>query len=79
MKHAGEGGETSGYNTRDFKLQKSMDGNSWTDVDTVTGNTANSTDRTVTPFNTRYIRLYITNPQTSSGNKAARIYEFELY
>ncbi len=79
VKHAGEGGETSGYNTRDFTLQKSTDGNSWTDVDSVAGNTANSTDRTVTPFSARYVRLYITNPQTSSSNKAARIYEIELY
>lgn len=79
VKHAGEGGETTGFNTRDFKLQKSTDGNSWTDVDAVTGNTANITDRTVTAFTARYVRLYITNPQTSTSNIAARIYEFELY
>ncbi len=79
VKHAGTGGESTGYNTRDFKLQKSSDGNSWTDVDSVTGNMADITDRTVTSFSARYVRLYITNPQTSAVNKAARIYELELY
>ncbi|WMJ23513.1 discoidin domain-containing protein [Paludicola sp. MB14-C6] len=79
VKHAGTGGEPTSYNTKDFKLQKSADGVTWTDVDSVTGNTANITDRTVTSFNTRYVRLFITNPQTSVNYKAARIYEFELY
>lgn len=79
VKHAGAGGESSSFNTKDFKLQKSTDGTTWVDVDSVTGNTANITDRTVTAFNTRYLRLYITNPQTATNYKAARIYEIELY
>lgn len=79
VKHAGTGGESTDYNTRDFKLQKSPDGSNWTDVDSVTNNTANVTDRTVASFSARYVRLYITNPQTSANNKASRIYEFEVY
>ncbi len=79
VKHAGEGGESYLYNTKNFKLQKSTDGTNWTDVDSVTGNTANITDRTVTSFTTRYVRLYITSPQTTTNYPAARIYEFELY
>jgi alpha-mannosidase len=78
VRHAGVGGESSTWNTKDFKLQKSSDGTTFTDVDTVAGNTANVTDRTVTAFTARYARLYITVP-TSDGNVAARIYEFELY
>ena len=78
VKHAGAGGEDVGYNTKDFKLQKSADGTNWTDVDTVTGNTANITDRTVSQFLAQYVRLYITTP-TNNGNVAARIYELELY
>jgi predicted alpha-1,2-mannosidase len=77
VKHAGAGGEDPRANTRDFKLQKSVDGSNWTDVDTVTGNTADITDRAVAVSNFRYVRLYITNP--SSMDTAARIYEFELY
>jgi len=76
VKHAGAGGESAGWNTANFKLQRSTDGTSWTDVDTVTGNTANVTDRTITSVSSRYFRLYITN---AGGDGVARIYEFELY
>ncbi len=79
VKHAGAGGEATGYNTKDFKLQISTDGTNWQDVDSVTGNTANITDRTVSSVNARYVRLYITNPQTTTTNIAARIYELEIY
>jgi predicted alpha-1,2-mannosidase len=78
VKHCGAGGEPVNWNTSDFKLQKSSDGNTWTDVDSVVGNTANITDRNVTAFTNRYVRLYITKP-TSDTDIAARIYEFELY
>jgi lysophospholipase L1-like esterase/predicted esterase len=78
VKHAGAGGEATTTNTRDFKLQKSSDGSTWTDVDPVTGNTSSITDRGVTPFSARYVRLYITQAE-QSGNVAARIYEFEVY
>lgn len=76
--HAGS--ESPGYITRDFRLQRSNDGVTWTDVDTVTGNTINVTSRTVSPFTARYVRLYITNPvQPGTTNVSARIYELELY
>lgn len=78
VQHAGVGGESTSYNTKDFKLQKSTDGINWTDVDTVTNNTANITDRTVTTFSARYVRLYITAATQTTSN-IARIYEFELY
>ncbi|MFD0672701.1 discoidin domain-containing protein [Cohnella sp. GCM10027633] len=77
-KHAQAAGEASYFNTRDFKLQRSSDGISWVDVDTVTGNTGSVTDRTVTAFTSRYVRLYITTPTTGSDN-TARIYEFEAW
>lgn len=78
VKHAGAGGETTDFNTRDFKLQKSSDGTNWTDIDVVTGNTSSITDRNITTFAARYVRLYITNP-TQTSDIAARIYELELY
>lgn len=80
VKHAGAGGEAIDRNTRDYRLQKSIDGINWTDVDVVAGNTANSTDRNVTPFSARYVRLYITTPtQPGCLDNDARIYEFEVY
>lgn len=78
VKHAGAGGESTAWNTKNFKLQKSSDGTNWVDVDTVSNNTASITDRTVPTFTARYVRLYITTP-TQNTDPAARIYELELY
>lgn len=78
VKHAGAGGESSLYNTKSFKLQKSVNGTTWTDVDAISNNTSNITDRTISNFSARYVRLYITKPSQTSDS-AARIYEFELY
>jgi alpha-mannosidase len=77
VKHAGYNNiEPSGYNTRDFKFQTSADGNTWTDVDTITANAAGMTDRFVTASD-RYVRLYITDAGVTDAY--ARIYEFEVY
>ena len=78
--HAGgiENWGTQSLNTRDFQLQVSNDGSTWTTVDTVTGNTANETDKNVNASG-RYVKLYITNPQTETTNRSARIYELQIY
>jgi alpha-mannosidase len=78
VKHAGEGGEATSFNTKDFKIQISSDGTTFTDKVTVTGNTANLTTHSVTGVNTRYIRLYITKA-TQTTDTASRIYEFEAW
>jgi alpha-glucosidase len=69
--------ENTNYNTRDFKLQVSNDGTNWTDIDSVTGNSANLTDRLVNSSG-RYVRLYVTNPNNGMDS-AARIRELEIY
>lgn len=74
----GAGGETTTGNTRDFTLQVSTNGTTWTTVATVTGNTASVTNHTITPVSARYVRLDITAP-TSTTDNAARIYEVEVY
>ncbi|MBI4326688.1 MAG: discoidin domain-containing protein [Chloroflexi bacterium] len=78
VRHSGAGGEAVNANTRDFTLQKSDDGSTWTDVDSVTENTANVTDRNVRTFASRHARLTITKA-TSISDTHARIYAFELY
>ncbi len=78
VKHASAGGEITAFNTRSFKLQKSMDGTNWTDVDVVDYSIEPVTDRSVKSFDARYVRLYITKP-SQSNDTATRIYEFELY
>jgi hypothetical protein len=78
VKHAGIL-EDPTLDTRDFKFQVSNNGTTWTDVDSVTSNTTNTTDHNVTANGYRYARLYITNPQTNTNWIGARIYEFQVY
>ena len=72
--------KASGYknNPRDFTLQKSNDGVTWTDVDAVHGNEKDVNDRNVPTFNTRYVRLLINNA-TQDNSGGARINELELW
>ncbi|RLP90073.1 ricin-type beta-trefoil lectin domain protein [Micromonospora sp. CV4] len=78
VKHAGAGGENTAWNTRDFTVASSPDGTTWTTRATVTGNTASTTTHDVAAPGTRYVRLAITAP-TSTSDTAARIYELEVY
>lgn len=79
VKHAGEGGDTLSLNTKNYKLQGSLDGTTWINLDSVTGNVSNVTDRYITKSNVRYVRLYITTPQNYAETGTANIYEFEVY
>ncbi|HFJ9404216.1 TPA: carbohydrate-binding protein [Bacillus paranthracis] len=79
VKHAGEGGDSLSLNTKNYKLQGSLDGTTWTDLDSVTGNVSNVTDRYIMKSNVRYVRLYITTPQNYDDRGTANIYEFEVY
>lgn len=78
IRHAGAGGESTSWNTRDFTLQVSSNGTSWTTMATVTGNTASVTNHPITTTSARYVRLNITAPTQTTDN-AARIYEVEVY
>ncbi|MDG4825396.1 family 20 glycosylhydrolase [Asanoa sp. WMMD1127] len=78
IRHAGAGGESTAFNTRDFDIQASVDGVTWSTVAQVRGNTANVTTTTFTPIAARHLRLNVLTP-TSNSDRAARIYEFEAY
>jgi predicted alpha-1,2-mannosidase len=79
VRHAGAGGETSDYNTRDFDLVVSNDGSTWTTAVTARGNTTNVTNHPLgTPVSARYVRLNAITP-TQTGETVARIYELEVY
>ena len=78
VRHAGAGGESASWNTRDFTLQVSSNGTTWTTVATVTGNTASVTNHPIATTTARYVRLNITAPTQTTDN-AARIYEVEVY
>jgi predicted alpha-1,2-mannosidase len=78
IKHAGLGGETTGWNTGAYNIQISTDNTNWTTVVNVSGNTNSRTLDSITPQTARYVKLNITTP-TNNGNNAARIYEVEVY
>src|SRR5688500_10782447 len=78
VQHAGAGGESTSYNTRDFNIQTSTDNASWSTAVTVTGNSASTTSHTITARTARYVRLNVTAAEQGAGG-AARIYELEVY
>jgi predicted alpha-1,2-mannosidase len=65
------------WNTKDFRLQQSVDGTVWEDVDVVQNNVQTIVDRYVPAFSAQFIRLYI--ERGAYDNKTVRLYELELY
>jgi hypothetical protein len=70
--------------TKNWTLEVSSNGTTWTVVDTVTNNTAATTDRTITSQTFRYVRVNISEPtqgttSDSLNNPRARIGQIELY
>jgi Glycosyl hydrolase family 92 catalytic domain/F5/8 type C domain/NedA-like, galactose-binding domain len=78
VKHAGLGGENTGWNTGAFTIQTSLDGSTWSTAVTVSGARSSRTYHPVSARSARYVRLNVTTP-TNNGNNATRIYEFEVY
>ncbi len=78
VKQMGTSGWSQNYNLTDYKLQGSLDNSSWTDLDSVTSNSANYTDRTITPAKVRWVRVYITKGLRCNTNFAS-IVDFEVY
>ncbi len=72
------GSESADYITKEYKLQ-SLSGANWVDIDTVQNNTLNETNRQVSPFTARYVRLYITKSQQNESEPMTRIHEFSVF
>jgi predicted alpha-1,6-mannanase (GH76 family) len=79
LRHAGAGGESAAWNTRDFELTLVDGSGAATPVATVAGNTQNVTIHRFPPASARKLRLDITAAQTDPNTIAARLYELELY
>lgn len=78
VRHMGATGGAASDNTSDFKIQGSNSTMAWDDLLTVTGNTYNVTDHTVTPVTAyRFYRIYVTDP--GHNDDRARISELEIY
>jgi hypothetical protein len=79
--YQGRADNSQKLNTRDFALQRSDDGVAWSTVDSVTGNLSELTDRTVTAFAARYVRLNITAAvrDPADPNQKAFIRDLQLF
>jgi len=70
--------EDINLNARDFRIEASPDGESWTDVSTVYGNTKTVCSKNVAEISARYVKLtMLTSTQNNKGG--ARVYEFEVW
>jgi len=78
IRHAAAGGEPARWNTRDFDIQTSLDGATWTTVAAIRANTADITTHPINGTSARFLRLAVLTP-TQDSDRAARIYEFEAY
>jgi predicted alpha-1,2-mannosidase len=78
VKHAGLGGENTGWNTGAYTIATSTDNATWTTAATVTGSRASRTYNPVSTRSARYVRLTVNTP-ANNGNAATRIYELEVY
>lgn len=76
IENAGTSYYDKAYNTKDFKIQASTDGTTWTDIDAVKGNASDIVDKNVDPFTASYVRILIKN---GGEDGIARIQEIELY
>lgn len=78
VKQMGTLGWSTNYNLVDYKFQGSLDYNNWFDLDSVTNNSLNVTDRLFTGKKARWIRVYITKGLRCNTNFAS-IADFEAY
>jgi hypothetical protein len=76
VRHADSGGESRTFNTRDYDLRVSADGQSWTTTATVGDNSAKATT-TALAATARFVRLAV-RTGTQNGGGTARSYEFEV-
>lgn len=76
IRHAEAGGADPQLNNRNFTIETSLDGTSWTSVGTYTGNTAPVTEASITPVNARYVRVNVTN---GGSDGRVRIGDIEVY
>lgn len=77
IKHAGAGGESVSWDTRDYDIQVSSDGSIWQTLVQQRGNTSDLTTHQVSTT-ARYVKLTVLAAEQSGGG-AARIFEVEVY
>ncbi|MFD2386882.1 discoidin domain-containing protein [Enterococcus rivorum] len=74
--HAGAGGESSDWNTRDYDLLVSSDGVNWINVVQRRGNTEDSSKDAIALVEARYVKLSL--EKAEQNGKVARIYDWQI-
>src|SRR5262249_15583101 len=79
IRHAEAGVESPAWTTKDYDIQTSLDGTTWSTALQVRGNTAAVTNhRLAVPVTARYVKIVVITP-TQTTDPAARIPEIEFY
>lgn len=76
IRHAEAAGLEPGLNNRDFTIETSLDGVTWTKVGTHTHNTAPVTDVSITPVEAQFVRVNVTD---GGADGYVRIGDIEIY
>lgn len=76
IRHAETAGLDAGLNSRDFTVELSLDGETWTTVGAYVGNTKPVTEAAITPIEAQYVRVNVTNSGTDGH---VRICDIEVY
>lgn len=76
VRHAEAAGLDPRLNSRDFTIETSLDGETWTTVGTHLGNTSPVTDVSITPVEAQYVRVNVTN---GGIDGYVRIGDIEVY
>ena len=76
IRHAEAAGLAPQLNSRDFTIEASLDGDTWTTIGTHTANTAPVTDTSITPVEARYVRVTVTHGGIDGH---VRIGDIEVY
>lgn len=76
IRHAEAAGMEPELNSRDFTIETSLDGETWTTVGSYVGNISPVTEATITPVEARFVRVNVTNGGTDGH---VRIGDIEVY
>ena len=76
VRHAEASGLDAELNTRDFTVEVSLDGETWTTVGTHTQNISPVTDANIDPIEARFVRVNVTN---GGSDGYVRIGDIEVY
>ena len=76
VRHAEAAGLDPELNSRDFTVETSLDGETWTTAGTYANNTSPVTEATINPIEAQYVRVKVTNGGTDGY---VRIGDIEVY